>query len=106
MESRFVQAVQAGLKGLTAVSTGFLCECSECIEYSGYCCEHAARAAMEDGDIDQDSSFSSSSCDCCNSHLAGDRYAAHGINDTESIVHLEVCADCVLFIANGDEPEA
>ena len=42
----------------------------------------------------------------CN--LGGNRYAAHAfieIRGKERLCHLSICTDCVLFLANGEEPE-
>ena len=49
--------------------------------------------------------FSWSSCDTCDSRLGGDRYAAHYRDDTRAVHHLDVCTDCLMFIANGDLPD-
>jgi hypothetical protein len=40
--------------------------------------------------------FSWSSCDLCSSSLGGTRYIAHGLDENEEIVHLEICEDCLL----------
>ena len=51
-------------------------------------------------------SFSWSQCEGCGSRLGGDRHPAHatvGLN--HEVVHLDVCVDCVMYLANGDEPE-
>ena len=38
------------------------------------------------------------------SRLGGDRHAAHGLDQNGDLVHMDVCIDCLLFLANGDEP--
>ena len=59
-------------------------------------------------------SFSWSACGSCNSGLGGDRYASHAIHkqafgpDAQrpgDVHHIEICVDCLMFHANGDEPE-
>ena len=53
----------------------------------------------------EEGGFSSSQCDSCGSTLAGDRFTAHGIAADKEIYHLDICVDCLMFHANGDEPE-
>ena len=68
----------------------------------------------------EEPSFSSAQCDGCGSTLAGDRHPAHATarrylpqeryyglrpSGPEYILHLDICTDCVLYLANGDEPE-
>ena len=56
--------------------------------------------------------FSWSECDSCD-QLGGSRYPAHAIKRASfghpeqpgDIYHIEICTDCVLFHANGDEPK-
>ena len=65
---------------------------------------------MEDEryELASEPSFSWAPCECCGSSLGGDRYPAHGIDPDDangSVVHLDVCADCLMYLANGDEPE-
>jgi len=51
--------------------------------------------------------FSWRPCELCGSQLGGDRYAAHGYSDRHGIVHYDVCVDCVMYLANGEEyPES
>lgn len=84
--SKFTEAVEQGLEGLDFVSTGTCPGCNECPT------------------IDEPH-FSWSPCDCCNSSLGGDRHAAHGKDKDGNLVHLDICVDCLMYIANGDEPE-
>jgi len=47
-------------------------------------------------------SFSWKPCDCCNSHLGGDRYHATGYNpSTDEIQEYEVCPDCLYYAEYG-----
>ena len=70
------------------------------------------QAAYDAGEVCEEGNFSGSSCDSCNSHMAGDRHAAHLIRDNRSTggefecCHASICADCLMFHANGDEPES
>lgn len=122
-DSAYVQAVTRGLDGLQAVSTGVCPGCSTCAHEHDYADDHddPARtlAAFEDawrsGKLrgDGDSHFSWSPCDICGSSLGGDREIWHAIAGApgeklagRSIEHFDnACTDCVIFLANGDEPE-
>lgn len=86
--SEFTERVEANLKGIEHVSTGYALGCNCCPE------------------LDEDEGgFSWSSCASCGSTLGGNRYSAHGIVEGGRLIHLEVCEDCLCFLANGDEPE-
>jgi hypothetical protein len=66
--------------------------------------DEEARQCADEG------SFSWSQCDACGSTLGGDRYPAHALSPerlgrSEHWIHLDVCSDCLLFLANGDVPE-
>ncbi len=54
-----------------------------------------------------ETSFSKGQCDSCGSTLAGDRSEAWGIplDDREEHFEMEICVDCMMFHANGEEPE-
>lgn len=93
--SKFTRAVQRGLEGLEHVSTGLVRGCEEC----------GTPPEEESEDWPDEGCFSGSSCDSCNSHLAGDRYAAHAFTSERELIHLNICVDCLMFIANGDEPD-
>jgi hypothetical protein len=58
--------------------------------------------------------FSKSSCDSCDQHLAGQRFPAHAIHknafgptatEPDNVHHIDICQDCLMFHANGEEPE-
>lgn len=77
--------------------------------------EGALKAARErfeqdwsSGHVDSESSFSWSSCGICGSTLGGDREIWHGLDDlTGTLYHFDdACTDCVVYLANGDEPES
>ena len=134
--SEFNEAVERGLRGLTAVSTGTCPGCDECRGAHGlYGIEEdedgffvpdrpgkvvyfptedeATREAMalfdEDcssGCCDDEGSFSHGSCGICGSHLGGTRFYWHGLDDlTGTLYHFnDACTDCVMYLANGDEP--
>lgn len=77
---------------------------------SGQCpgCEEC----VESGETYDEASFSWCQCGICGSTLGGDRYVWHWINGGDQygkggeIVHeSDMCVDCLMFEANGDEPE-
>lgn len=128
--SAFTDAVKRGLEGLEHVSAGACPGCHECGLDDDDCKTCDGIGEIEDGtpckdcggtgsipvdpedhrqlDLANEPHFSWHECDCCGSHLGGDRHPAHGIakiNDRETLVHLDVCTDCLCYLANGDEPE-
>lgn len=103
--SAFTEAIELNLKGCEAVSTGSCPGCTTC-ELADEPTEHELSLANEPH-------FSWHACECCRSHLGGDRYPAHYIipdatsgQAGQPIHHMNVCADCMLYLANGDEPES
>lgn len=48
--------------------------------------------------------FSFADCDCCGTSLGGSRYAAHIEWTKGEWDHASICADCVVYLANGDLP--
>jgi hypothetical protein len=89
--SKFANAVEIGLEGLSHGSVGLCSGCSDC--------------PVCDGEESDEGHFSWQSCEVCGSSLGGDRYAAHALDKDGNLVHLEVCVDCLAYIANGEEPE-
>ena len=49
--------------------------------------------------------FSWSPCELCGSTLGGDRETLEVENFSNNTLTLDVCVDCVMYVANGDEPE-
>lgn len=98
--STYTDAVARELEGLQHVNVGRTHTCAEC---------NPRDLSEGDFDTDDEGGFSWQSCDGCGSTLGGQRYAAHAlmthINGREAWICLSVCADCLCYIANGDEPE-
>jgi len=108
--SEFVEAVETKTSDITGLSVGPTHICGACLNSHGFDATTAddMREGLENGDICDEGGFSSSSCECCGSRLGGNRYAAHGwieIDGKAELCHLDVCTDCLIFIANGEEPE-
>lgn len=106
--SAYTDAVDNNLDGLHHVSVGIAVKaCAKCAGDHGW--------SPGDPEPEPEGAFSACSCDSCGSSLGGDRYAAHGFlipegedpNDDElwALIHLEVCVDCLRYLACGDEPD-
>lgn len=97
--TEFEKAVEQQLEGVEAVSTGLCSGCQTCLDDWNCSAED-----IESGAAFDEGMFSGVDCEGCGSSLAGDRHAAHGLVD-DDLVHLVVCTDCLLYLANGDIPE-
>lgn len=109
--SAFTDSIAHYCEGLHVAPGASAC-CSECLD---------AYDIEDTGDIDamqeqlydiESGGFSWSQCDSCGSTFGGDRHDAHGIavSSTGFVadydpIHMSICSDCLLFHANGDEPE-
>jgi len=64
---------------------------------------------VEEDDERDDLGFSHEGCDLCGSNLGGDKYAATALPEDPSknrdYIPLEICKDCLMFLANGDVPD-
>lgn len=103
--SEFTKSVEGGLQGCDAVSTGLCPGCEECAGDAGVDVSELGDL-IENGTVWSESHFSSSPCDICGSSLGGDREVWHWLDKDGEIMHGDgVCVDCVMYLANGDEPE-
>ena len=51
---------------------------------------------------DSEAHFSHRSCECCGSHLGGDRYQASGYHpEAKEVFKYEVCPDCLYYVEYG-----
>lgn len=104
--SAYTDSVESGLEGLTAVSTGLCPGCDECRETWGFETLEAFDNAVSDGEVFAEGSFSWSGCDICGSSLGGDFQPWHAIDEDGGLVHgTRACVDCIMYLANGEEPE-
>jgi len=107
--SRFVEAIQANWSEDWTISPGVSPSCSQC-QSDFNMPPRQFFAKYEAGEITDEGGFSWCECDSCGSSLGGNRYAAHAIRNIGKpgeieICHISICEDCLLFHANGDEPE-
>lgn len=85
---------------LNFVSSGLCPNCQECANTFGYDNIDQYNQAVECGNLFDESSFSWSPCDDCNTNLGGNSYIAHGIDKNDgSLIHLTICTDCLLEMA-------
>ena len=102
--SKFTESIDRELKGIDHIATGLASCCGECCSAFDLS-ESEMSEGCENGTIYDEGGYSNSACDSCGSTLAGDRYAAHGFGKDGEVIHLDICENCLMFHANGDEPE-
>jgi hypothetical protein len=106
-QRRYIAAVEAGLQGLKAVSTGYCPGCSQCSEDLGYDDIDDYNADYERGAVSNEGSFSWQGCDICGSTLGGNMEVWHWMDAEGEIMHEScACVDCVMYLANGDLPDS
>lgn len=94
-------AIDHELDGLEHVSSGACPGCGECGLSE---CDSDTSEGQHALDVASEGHFSWSACDACRGPLGGDRYPAHARmpeEDGGALIHLDVCADCYYFLANG-----
>lgn len=78
------------------------------------CCGNLPEDDEAAYELANEPSFSWQPCESCGSTLGGHRYAAHAIHREafgpdaarpDDVHHIEICTDCLVWHANGDEPE-
>lgn len=102
--TEFEQAIQANWPDEFPLSTGICPTCPDC-QRAWDLTPRAFYLAYEAGEIFDEGGFSWQSCECCGSTFGGDRYPAHYVETDGKIGHIEICVDCLLYLANGDLPE-
>jgi len=102
----YIDNVEANLKGYKYISTGLCPGCDECYSAFGNGNPKDFVDCVENGELVNEASFSHSPCGICGSHLGGDRFIWHWVDDDGHIVHEDdCCVDCLMYIANGDLPD-
>lgn len=90
---KWMQRVDEYINALQFFSVGATTECPKCLVDS------------ENGEPVDEGHFTWNGCECCGTHLGTTVYPAHWVNDDGEIEHDEVCADCMLYVANGEPPD-
>jgi hypothetical protein len=109
--SKYTDAVSRGLKSLTAVSIGECPGCPQCAKNHGMTPKAHERAWRSGTLLETEGSFSWRPCGICGTKLGGNRECWHAIDADKpvaggEILHFEdACTDCVMYLANGDEPD-
>lgn len=57
--------------------------------------EDELQTAWTDCTVNDEGGFSWSPCEGCGSTLGGNRYAAHGRTPDGTLIHFDVCGDCL-----------
>ena len=102
--SEYAQAIKDNLEGLEFISAGLCGTCPNCQRDYGMA-PRAFYTTVRNGDVYDEGGFSWQPCEACGSSLGGNRYTAHGFDQEDNLIHFSVCEDCLLYIANNDEPE-
>jgi len=103
--SDYTERVEHNLKGLEAVSSGICPGCQECADtWTDGDLEHLKDEWPTGGFCDE-GSFSKQGCSVCGNPLGNTLFAWHAILDGEIVHFDDMCPDCVMYLANGDEPE-
>ena len=98
-------AVLAHCSG-SELAVGVAADCRNCPDHDPD--DDDSRQAAEDP------SFRRGPCDSCGTSLGGDYFAAHsvensilaaGLKPRKVVLHWDICADCVQYWANGEEPD-
>lgn len=118
--TQFTEDFERNTRGLESVNVGASAICQSCLDAYGidpddYGAEHAVTNIAKRDVIDRiqsdlvemsgDSNFSWHACDGCGSTLGDNRHDAHAFDANGEVVHLDVCTDCAMYIANGELPE-
>ena len=88
------------------VAIGLLGTCRECQSQHAATPREFYSGVHETQEIFDEGHFSWSQCDLCGSHFGGDRFAAHASQEVGgkwTHTHLDVCADCLFALANGED---
>ena len=92
----FEERIEQHLEGLQFVVPGICCRCEQCQSDYGMTEQELLETPPDD-----EGGFSMHDCESCGSDLAGDRYAVHGCDANGDLIHLDVCCDCLFYLANN-----
>lgn len=108
--SKFLEAINHNWQGWD-INPGASRGCPDC--FTNLTDDELDSLSDEDAQAWEEGSFSWQECESCGSTLGGDRFPAHALNQhifktgerSLTIHHVDICSDCLMFHANGDEPE-
>ena len=108
--SKYTEAVDRRLKGLSLVPMGLHPGCQKCADLFDYDDIAALNKAIDAGDAIDGGGFSwvslRAGCDVCGDPTAGIKYVWHAMDEKGEVVHGNYCCmHCVAYLANGKEPE-
>ena len=104
-DREFKERFKRHTKGLEAISCGLCSKCSDC-QSTFDVGETQLEWIIQNGLCD-DGGISRSGCDTCGNSLYQLLYAGHAwmqLDGKQVLTHLEICQDCMLYIANGQLP--
>ena len=109
--SKFTNAIEHNWPDYT-IAPGATTSCDSC--FQGLSQEEKDNLSDQEQQTWDEGGFSWSECDSCSSTLGGNRFSAHALHheafgpnakQPNNIHHIEICVDCLMFHANGEEPE-
>lgn len=104
-QRRWVVEFERRTEGLEAISCGLCASCSDC--QSTFDASELELERLIDRGLCDEGGFSRSGCDTCGSWQQQLLYAGHALMELDGkqvLTHLEICQDCMLYIANGQLP--
>jgi hypothetical protein len=101
----YVAAFELHTKGMKHLSSGICSTCCYCQSTYGMDAGELERAI--DNGLSDEGGFSRAGCDCCGSLTGQNLYDGHcwiELDGKERLEHVDMCEDCLIYIANGDLP--
>lgn len=83
-----------------SIYVGLCSKCEQCRFDYGIDTEEEFEELENKGKLFDEGGFSWHDCELCKSPLGGNRFAAHGIDENDDILHYSICQDCVEYLSN------
>lgn len=103
--SLYLRAFEDRTEGMHALSAGVCDACPECMDRFGIKSPAEFVDGVRNWTVYDEGGFSWHDCDLCGSTLGGDRYVYHWVASGRLEHGDDACSDCVMMLANGEEPE-
>ena len=94
----FKTTVDNYMKGIQFPSVGAMADCPDC-GLAGE--EHPTQKELV---VASQPVHRDRPCECCGGD-PGYRYPSHGLDPKSGMVHMDLCVDCVIYLAHGDLPD-